>query len=81
MQLNNNTNALYKSSLWLQNVNKRLLLLVVLASLLNIFAHSKLFGFQAARVSINICICTETAMPLLVGLQWWMKKGWGQATG
>ena len=26
-------------------------------SLLNIFAHSKLFGCQAARVSINICIC------------------------
>jgi len=21
------------------------------------FAHGKLFGFQAARVSINICIC------------------------
>jgi len=25
-------------------------------SLLNIFAHIKLFGFQAARVSINICV-------------------------
>ena len=26
-------------------------------SLLNIFAHIKLFGFEAARVSVNICVC------------------------
>jgi len=46
-------------------------------SLLNIFAHSKLFGFQAARVSINICICISVSCSLKAKFHYtsWFEAG------